>query len=71
MSDKFLKCIHGLFWSTCATCSEKTEKDIKAELDFLRQQQLKKLEFDYQDPKELGEHEQDTDYDLDDMRMSN
>lgn len=70
-SVKLFQCIHGVIWQTCATCREKTEKEVKAELALAKEQQESKLKYDYQELPELDDMDDDRDYDLDDMRMGN
>lgn len=71
MTTTLMRCTHGLVWLTCAECSQKSEEQVKSEIDLIVEEQRQKLKFDYQDPNEGSDSdEQDLDYDLEDMRMS-
>ena len=70
IDNKLVKCIHGLYWSTCAICKEKTFEEVQLEKSYITESIEASSAFDYQEPTTLDSAEDDRDYDIDDMQPS-
>ncbi len=62
-----MECIHGMLWTTCALCHEKTQEIVQQDLAYQRDEQRQKLIYDYQEvASEALDSDEDLAYDLDD-----
>ncbi|NBV41776.1 hypothetical protein EBR96_03285 [bacterium] len=65
---KLVYCIHGMLSVTCNLCKDKTEEKINEELNLVREDFSKKLQYDYQDIElPTADNVEDLDFDMDDM----
>lgn len=66
----YVRCIHGMIWKTCNLCRDKTEDAVISELNFQKEEQKRKLIYDYQEASQTDTMgDADLAYDIDDMGM--